>query len=107
MCAVTLRDRHGGCVVAVPESDTVKLSDGKGFVKKTLDRNTIYRAQTPQVFRSNLIKGAYHSLRKDNVTDDASLVEILGKRVKILKGSYRNIKITTKEHDAFLGAVDE
>ena len=46
--SIGLARRHGSCVVAVPESDTVKLSDGRGFVKKTLDRSLIYRAQTPQ-----------------------------------------------------------
>jgi len=97
--------RHGGCVVAVPESDTVKLSNGKGFVKNTLDRNLIYRAQTPQAFRAGIIRKAYLSKRRKNVTDDASLVEAAGLKVKILEGSWTNIKITTKEDLKIGGAL--
>jgi len=97
--------RHGGCVVAVPESDTVKLSDGKGFVKKTLDRNMIYRAQTPQAFRAGIIRKAYLSKRRRPVTDDASLAEAAGLKVKILEGSRTNIKITAKEDLKIGGAL--
>lgn len=95
--SIRLASRYGGCVTAVPESDTVKSVNGDLFIKKTLDRTKLYRAQTPQAFRYDLIKKAYES-NGDKVTDDSSLVEALGNnKVKILKGSYRNIKITTKE----------
>ena len=86
----------GSCVVAIPESDTVKLVDKDFFIKGTLDRNKIFRAQTPQTFKLNIIKKAY-SANAVWVTDDASLVEAMGSRVKIVEGSYRNLKITTKE----------
>jgi len=95
--SIELAIKYGGCIVAVPESDTVKFVDGNLFIKKTLDRNKVFRAQTPQTFRYNLIKKAYDVKGKDGTTDDASLVENLGKEIKILKGSYRNIKITIKE----------
>lgn len=95
--SIKLAQEFGGCIVAVPENDTVKLAGKNLFVRKTLDRSSIYRAQTPQVFRRQLIQKAYALSGKDRVTDDASLVEKLGGKVKILEGSYSNIKITTKE----------
>lgn len=94
--SINLARIFGGCIAAVPESDTVKRVDKNLFVKKTLDRFQLWRAQTPQAFRYHLIKRAYTAKGKDTVTDDAALVENLGKRIKILKGSYRNIKVTTK-----------
>jgi 2-C-methyl-D-erythritol 4-phosphate cytidylyltransferase len=95
--SVALARKHGGCVVAVPENDTVKLA-GKGmFIRKTLDRSRIFRAQTPQVFKAAIIKKAYASRGAMGRTDDSSLVEVSGGSMKILIGSYRNIKITTKE----------
>ena len=95
--SIDLANEFGGCVVAVPESDTVKLADKKLFIKKTLDRNRIFRAQTPQAFRYDLIKKAYAVRDRNRFTDDASLVEMLGGKVKILEGSCKNIKITTRE----------
>jgi 2-C-methyl-D-erythritol 4-phosphate cytidylyltransferase len=87
--------KFGASVAAVPESDTVKLSDDRLFIKKTLDRNRIFRAQTPQAFRYEVIKKAY-SDNPSGFTDDASAVEGSCK-VKIVAGDRKNIKITTKE----------
>lgn len=96
--SVLLSKKYGACVVAVRQTDTVKLADKNLFVKKTLDRSVLWQAQTPQAFRYSLLKKAYSRIGKDkNATDDASYLERLGKRVKILKGSEKNIKITTKE----------
>jgi len=95
--AVALARKHGGCIVAVPESDTVKLAGRDMFIRKTLDRGRIFRAQTPQAFRLSLIKRAYAAKAAAGATDDSRVVELSGGKVKILKGSYRNIKITTKE----------
>lgn len=95
--SVKLAERYGACIVAVPESDTVKIADKRSFIYGTLDRNCVYRAQTPQAFRYGLIKKAYGGGNVKGATDDASLAEAMGYRVKILKGSYRNIKITTRE----------
>ncbi len=95
--SVAIARKYGGCLVAVPENDTVKLVGNDLFIRKTLDRSRIFRAQTPQVFRRDLIKKAYAAKSAAGATDDAGLVERAGGRVKILAGSYRNIKITTKE----------
>lgn len=95
--SVAISDKFGSCVVAVPESDTVKHVGHSGFIKKTLDRKHIYRAQTPQVFKRKLLAEAYRRAAGKTNTDDSSIVEGLGVRVKILEGSYRNIKITTRE----------
>jgi 2-C-methyl-D-erythritol 4-phosphate cytidylyltransferase len=88
--------RYGAAIAAVPESDTVKFTDNYGFVQKTLPRSRVFRAQTPQVFKYAVIKRAYLKNKRLNVTDDASLVEtIIG--VRIVEGSYKNMKITTRE----------
>ncbi|MBN2453159.1 MAG: 2-C-methyl-D-erythritol 4-phosphate cytidylyltransferase [Candidatus Omnitrophica bacterium] len=95
--SIKLAAKFGGCISAVAENDTVKLAGRDLFVERTLDRGRLYRAQTPQVFRRDIIKEAYERASGTGITDDAGLVEGLGKKVKILAGSYRNIKITTKE----------
>ena len=95
--SIKAAERFGACVVAIPETDTVKLSDNNLFVKDTLDRDKIFRAQTPQAFKYGVIMKAYSAGSVVSATDDSSLAERLGCRVKILRGSYRNIKITTKE----------
>ncbi len=90
--------RYGACVACVPESDTVKLVDPKATcIRKTLPRSVIYRAQTPQAFRYDIIKKAYMRNPGRRPTDDAALVEAMGQVVRIVKGSYRNLKITTAE----------
>ena len=98
--SVRLAVKYGGCVVAVPEIDTVKLAGRDLVVDRTLERSRIFRAQTPQAFRRALLERAYRAMgvrRARGMTDDAGLVEKVGGRVKILEGSYRNIKVTTKE----------
>jgi len=95
--AVKAAQRFGACVVAAPESDTVKVVGSNGFVKKTLDRNTLFRTETPQAFKVRLIKKAYGVKRTSTSTDDASLVERLGVKVKVIVGPPGNIKVTTKE----------
>ncbi len=94
--SIRLSRKYGGCVVAVPESDTVKLADKGMFIKDTPDRSRLFRAQTPQTFRREVIKKAYAGFKK-GVTDDSGLAEKTGARIAILEGSYKNIKITTKE----------
>ena len=84
-------------IAAVPENDTVKLAGGDLVIKKTIERRRLWRAQTPQVFKSSVIKKAYARSNGRGVTDDASLVESMGLKVSIVPGSYRNIKITTEE----------
>jgi len=94
---VSAARKFGASLAAVPEIDTVKLADARSFVKRTVDRKKVFRAQTPQVFRLDVLMKAYGSGPKEGVTDDSSLVEDRGTKVKIVMGSYRNIKITTRE----------
>ncbi|MFC2007199.1 2-C-methyl-D-erythritol 4-phosphate cytidylyltransferase [Chloroflexota bacterium] len=86
----------GAAVAAVPVTDTIKLAGDDGIVRETLQRQNLRAVQTPQVFRFDIITEAYRQ-SKVNVTDDASLVELLGIRVKLYMGSYDNIKVTTPD----------
>jgi len=95
---VTARD-VGACILAVPVADTLKKADQNDQIRSTLDRKSIWMAQTPQTFRFPVIWQAHKAARKDGYlgTDDAQLVERLKKPVAILSGSRYNIKITTPE----------
>lgn len=84
----------GAAVAAVPVTDTIKVSAEDGIVHETPPRQNLWAVQTPQVFRYKMITQA-HQKTNDDVTDDASLVEHLGYKVKLYMGSYNNIKITT------------
>jgi 2-C-methyl-D-erythritol 4-phosphate cytidylyltransferase len=86
----------GSAVAAVPVTDTVKRGDSDLMVRETLNRQELWAAQTPQVFRFDIITEAHEQI-KDDVTDGASMVEQLGYKVKLYMGSYDNIKITTPE----------
>jgi 2-C-methyl-D-erythritol 4-phosphate cytidylyltransferase len=86
----------GAAVAAVPIKDTVKLGGSDMMVSKTLNRQELWAVQTPQIFRFDIIAEAHEQI-KEEVTDDASMVEQLGRKVKIYMGSYNNIKITTPE----------
>jgi len=90
---------YGAAGVAVPVKDTIKMVDAAGYIAATPDRSTLWAIQTPQVFAVPLLRRAYEAAERDGVlaTDDASLVERLGHRVRIVPGSYRNVKITTPE----------
>jgi 2-C-methyl-D-erythritol 4-phosphate cytidylyltransferase len=83
----------GAAIAAVPATDTIKISDKSGMVRRTPQRKRLWVVQTPQVFLSKTLKRA-HARIKDDVTDDSSMVEKLGNRVKLFMGSYNNIKIT-------------
>lgn len=89
------------CVLGMPVKDTIKISDKASFAKETPERKYVWQVQTPQVFDVSLIKEAYRRLMEnenDTITDDAMVVEtMLGRRVKLVEGSYKNIKITTPE----------
>lgn len=97
--SILLAGKFGGCITAIHETDTIKLADNKGlFIIKTLDRNRLWRAQTPQAFRYEVLRSAFNRIKaKSDITDDACMLERIGKKVKILEGSAGNIKITTKE----------
>jgi 2-C-methyl-D-erythritol 4-phosphate cytidylyltransferase len=91
----------GACTVAVPVKDTIKVVNQDGFGVDTPDRSTLYQIQTPQSFRRELITEAYRRMYESgdrDITDDTTLVERYMKQpVKIIPGSYRNIKVTTNE----------
>ena len=86
----------GAALAAVPVTDTIKLAGADRIIQQTPSRSNLWVAQTPQVFRSDIIVEAYRQV-KGEVTDDASLVEQLGYRVKLYTGSYDNIKVTTPD----------
>jgi 2-C-methyl-D-erythritol 4-phosphate cytidylyltransferase len=83
----------GSAIPAVPVSDTIKIADDNMWITETPPRQNLWAIQTPQVFRFAIIKEAYARIKGD-VTDDASLVEQLGYKVKLFPGSLDNIKIT-------------
>lgn len=87
------------CVsLAVPIKPTVKAVNPKTLmVEKTLERRRLWEVQTPQVCKVDRILKAHKRFKGSESTDDAALIERLGGRVKILPGSYKNIKITTTE----------
>lgn len=97
----------GACVAAMPVKDTIKIADADGYISSTPKRDLVWMIQTPQVFSYDLIKDAYTTLLKEEkrlaeegilITDDAMVVEtLMGKKVRLVEGSYRNIKITTPE----------
>ena len=103
---------HGSAVAAVKEKNTIKIVDGEDFVIDTPPRSTLVSVQTPQGFQREIILKAYKQAEKEKFlgTDDSSLVERLGYKVKIVQSDYKNIKITTPEDiiiaEAFLKEED-
>lgn len=111
-------ERTGACVAGMPVKDTIKIADGEGYTAETPDRALLWQIQTPQVFERRLITEAYEKLMQEKerlaaagvkITDDAGVVELLIERpVKLVEGSYRNIKVTTPEDimvaEAFLNS---
>lgn len=92
--------RKGECVaVGVPLKDTIKEVGDDGSVRRTLERSKLWAIQTPQAFPFRVLKKAYEECYKNKVsaTDDATLAERAGNKVRVLMGSYENIKITTPE----------
>jgi len=83
-------------VAAVPVKDTIKLAVDERFIGETLQRDRLWAAQTPQIFSFDMITRAYENLVAE-VTDDAAAVELLGHKVQIYMGDYKNIKVTTAE----------
>ena len=95
--AISAAKKTGAAIVGVPVKATIKEVSGRIVVKKTLDRERLWEIQTPQVFIRDLIFRAFQKFGNKDVTDDAMLVEKLGRKVSVVMGSYRNIKITTPE----------
>lgn len=103
----------GAAIAAVPSKDTIKVVDDAGIVQSTPPRQKLWLVQTPQGFRRELLLRANEQAEQDGFlgTDDASLVERLGVPVKVVPGSYENIKLTTPGDmlvaEAFLQAEEK
>lgn len=110
--AITTVANGEGSLVAVPTKDTIKVIQD-GLVTATPDRTTLWQAQTPQSFRYDQIMGAHQKAKQEGYlgTDDCSLVERYGGRIRVVPGNYHNIKITTPEDlvlaEAFLKGAAE
>ena len=91
--------RFGAAVVGVKVKDTIKKEGKTGFYESTLPRHLLWAVQTPQGFKTHLIRKAHDQALRDRFTgtDDAMLVERLGFRVRIVEGEYGNAKITTRD----------
>jgi len=96
--------QFGAAITAIPVSDTIKQVNDEGFVTRTVDRNGLWRVQTPQAFQYTILDQAFQKAKNDSYygTDEASLLEYAGKKLKIIEGSELNVKITRKE-DLILG----
>ena len=88
--------KTGAAVPAVPIADTVKMAGADGTIAGTVDRSRLWAAQTPQVFRYDLLVRVHREITAD-VTDDATMVEALGLPVSLYPGSRLNIKVTNPE----------
>lgn len=94
--------QYSACAAGMPSKDTIKIVDEEGIVTDTPPRRQVWTVQTPQVFRFSLIREAYDRLQTEEnhpeITDDAMVVEsVMKKPVKMFRGSYENLKITTPE----------
>ena len=88
---------HRAASAACPVTDTVKLRTKRGFIEKTIDRRSVYLAQTPQVFHADLYRAALQQVGRTDLTDDNQLMEALGFPVKLVNCGSENLKITYPE----------
>ena len=114
-------EAYGSGVVAMPVKDTIKIADEEGFAVSTPKRSLVWQMQTPQCFRYADIRNGYDRLIAEetmlleqgiSITDDAMVMELFGHdRIKLVEGSYHNIKITTPEDlqiaEGFLENADD
>ncbi|OGX27251.1 MAG: 2-C-methyl-D-erythritol 4-phosphate cytidylyltransferase [Omnitrophica WOR_2 bacterium RIFCSPHIGHO2_01_FULL_48_9] len=102
--AIKLVKQHPAVITAVPVKPTIKKVDVQNMlVQETLERDTLWEVQTPQVFHKEVILRAHEQSGEGNrATDDAVLVEKLGIPVKVLQGDYKNIKVTTQDDLVFM-----
>lgn len=111
--AIEAVKQYQACVVGMPVKDTIKITTEDGFSKETPERKHVWMIQTPQCFSYPLIFEAYQKMLQNEdttITDDAMVLEkVKGLPVKMVEGSYRNIKITTPEDllvaEAYLGDI--
>lgn len=99
--------QDGAAAIGVKAKDTIKQTRDDDFVAATLPRRHVWQVQTPQAFQYDLLCRAYAAAQKDHFygTDDASLVERIGAKVRMIDGAYSNIKITTPEDLAMADAL--
>jgi len=95
--AVRRARQAGAAILAAPVLDTLKRCDDTDHIVETIERNRLWLAQTPQVFRFDLVRRAFRKVLDDQVeiTDDAAAVERLGGRVEVVRSDWPNPKITT------------
>lgn len=98
--------KSDACVVGVPVKDTIKRANKEGYIIDTPNRSELWRTQTPQSFKTDLVKMAYKKMKEElekgnttlNITDDAMVVEeFTTNQVRFVQGDYKNIKVTTPE----------
>jgi len=101
---IDVAEKFGAAITAIPVNDTIKQVDSSGKVERTVDREGLWRVQTPQTFRYDLLGEAFRNAQKDSFygTDEGALIEYLGQEVRIVDGSEWNLKITRPE-DMVLG----
>jgi 2-C-methyl-D-erythritol 4-phosphate cytidylyltransferase len=99
--------RHGAALAAIPAQDTIIKARGGSLMEGTVDRSRLRQVQTPQAFRTTLLREAHERAACDGYrgTDDASLVQRLGKPVRIVPGSSSNFKVTTSDDVALARAL--
>ena len=103
----------GACILGVPLQDTLKMVDGDSLIQRTINRESLWAAQTPQAFHYQLIRDAHEAAAKAGVeaTDDAALLERMGLPVNILQSTGENLKITTNDDlvlaDAILSQIKQ
>jgi len=90
---------HGAAVVGVPVGDTLRREGRPGYLAETVDRTRLWAVQTPQGFRTALLREAHQKAARKGIvrTDETSLVELLGVEVRVVPGSQSNLKITTRK----------
>ena len=96
--SIIICSKNDGAIVANPNFDTLKICE-KGYVKKTIDRNSVWMAQTPQVFWKIKLLHAIAISEEENmeVTDESSMMESLGYKISVVPGDHSNFKITSRE----------
>jgi 2-C-methyl-D-erythritol 4-phosphate cytidylyltransferase len=103
---ISTAEKYGSAVCATQSTDTVKISGAGQFIETTIDRKKVWMIQTPQVFKVDTILSAYGNPEViAGATDDATLVEKLGIKPKLVPGKYTNIKITESEDILFAEQV--
>ncbi|MBT5869188.1 MAG: 2-C-methyl-D-erythritol 4-phosphate cytidylyltransferase [Nitrospinaceae bacterium] len=97
-------EKYGAAITAIPVNDTLKQVDSSGLVQRTVDRDGLWRVQTPQAFRYDLLGEAFCKAQRESFygTDEGALIEYLGQEVRVVDGSEWNLKITRPE-DLVLG----